>query len=103
MLYSNMYLSFYLAAIGNLVYAILVIARISDKQYEALFTIFIEFATFGTANWRTTFLTIVIERTIATVYYKTYDKHGSLVIAIMLFIVGNLGMAVPILYYNCKF
>lgn len=68
-----MYLAFCVCSIGTLFYALMVIMRFSDKEHPIIFTVIEALTTWCTAVWRFSFLAIIIERTMATMMFKTYE------------------------------
>ena len=84
----NLFWAFLLLGLGNLIYSVAVLSRISDRRYDSLFEWSRFVASLGPGIMRTTFLAIVIERVVATIFYKVYENSAPIAFGIAMFIFG---------------
>jgi hypothetical protein len=85
---SNLYLIFLVTGLGNFIYTILVITHTSDRKYAIIFEICYFIQITGADVWKTTFLTIIMERATATIFYKVYEKQAPILLGIILCLFG---------------
>src|SRR5688572_26462397 len=85
---ANLFQSFFIMGVGNFVYASLVLFQIDDKKYDQIFNSFRFMSSLGPACWRTAFVAIVLERTAATIFSKSYEKNAPILLGIVLYVIG---------------
>jgi hypothetical protein len=74
----------------------MIVMRLSDKDHPLIYTIVGATITCSQSIWRFSFLCIIIERTIATIFFKTYERNARcLFLAVLLhvFTVGVQGIS----------
>ena len=74
--------------VGDTIYSILVLSRTSDRQYDQIFLLFRFIQGMGVGLLKTTFLSIILERTAATIYRKNYETKPHLFLGLALYFFG---------------
>lgn len=77
-----------MSGLGNFVYSLLVLAHVSEKSNEALFFFFRFIEALAPGIWKATYLAIILERSIATVYAKSYEHKAKIWLGFGLLIFG---------------
>jgi hypothetical protein len=85
---ANLYLAFFSLGVGNSIFSIMVLTHISDKLHDQIFLYIRLLLGLGPGIWKTTFLAIVLERTTATLFCKSYEKKAPVILGVSLYFLG---------------
>ena len=75
-----------MTSLANTIHTVLILTHTSDRQYDQIFLILHILQVTGPNLWKTNLLAIILERSAATIYYKSYEKRAPFMFGFLLFI-----------------